>query len=285
VLATELWIFLYYIQYQPLGAVLLLMIYVLGWILLETQGRQWLDSLNDCVHLYPFLTVDVPPNRTAFLAAVQRIYAVVAAVGLLAIPSILTLSCYGLEGVQHHSNQHAQVDMSSDNPMISNISTIRRLSNGCWEEMDIQEKLDTLQVIADIETNYLKIAPVSVVSVHLENDVLGAYNATKRTIKIDFDQHMEYDAMECLNTLLHECRHAFQHDCIESLDWSDEQVLTGLYYAQARQWRQNFAFYTQSSDDYDAYQRQAIEVDARKYADEVEDIYQQYCYLSNLPVR
>lgn len=280
VLATELWLFLYYIQYQPLGAALLLMIYALGWILMETRGRQWLLLLDDRGCLSPSLNV-----RASSMAAVRSKYAVMAATGLLLVPSILTLSCYGLEGVQYHGRLHAQSSAISDNPMIANISTISLLSDSCWKEMDTQEKLDTLQVIADIEADYLQIEPVSVVSMHLENHTLGSYNDANRTIKIDFDQHTEYDAMKCLNTLLHECRHAYQHDCVDSLDWSDEQVLTGLYYAQARQWRQNLASYIRSCNDYDAYRNQAIEVDAREYADEVEDIYQHYWYLGNLPVR
>ncbi len=285
VIATELWLFLYYTQYQPIGAALLLTLYALGWILLETKGRRWLYLLNDSGSLPAFLTADVSSSHTGFLAAARRMYAVMAAAGLLLVPSILTLSCYGLEGEQYHSKLHAQDSVNSDNPMMANISTISQFSDVCWKEMNTQEKLDALQVIADMEAGYLQIEPVNVVSKHLEGKVLGSYDETSRTVSIDFDHHAGYDAMDCLNTLLHECRHAFQHDCVDSLDWSNEQVLTGMYYAQVRQWRQDFVSYTQSGSDQEAYLNQSVEVDAREYADEVEDIYQHYWYLGNLPVR
>lgn len=284
VMATELWLFLYYLQYQPLGATLLLGIYAFGWAALERQGRGWQRLLNDGGRRHAARSSD-PSSPAAFLALAKRRYAVMAAAGLLLVPSILTVSYYGLEGVQHRGKVHAPVSVAGENQMLANLSTIQLLNDASWREMGIQEKLDTLQVVADIETRYLQIEPVSVVSVHLENHTLGSYDNESRTVKIDFDHHAENDAMECLNTLLHECRHAFQHDCVQSLDWSNEQVLTGSYYAQARLWRQNFASYTPSSHDYAGYQQQAIEMDARAYADEVEDIYQYYCYLSKLPVR
>jgi len=284
VLATELWLLLYYLQYQPIGAMLLLAIYAFGWEAMETQAKGWQRLLNNSDCRSAARPSD-PSSPAAFLASARRKYAVMAAAGLLLVPSILTLSYYGLEGVQHRGKLHAPISAASENQMLVNLPTIRLLNNGSWEKMDVQEKLDTLQVIADIETHYLQIEPVSVVSSHLENHILGCYDNANRTIKIDFDHHTKDDPMECLNTLLHECRHAFQHDCVQSLDWSSEPVLTDLYYAQARLWRQNFASYTRGGHDYADYRNQAVEVDARAYADEVEDIYQHYYYLSNLPVR
>lgn len=96
---------------------------------------------------------------------------------------------------------------------------------------------------------------------------------------------MVCDPAEYLNTLLHECRHAYQHDCVDSLDWNDPAVQTGIYYAQARKWRFEHANYISLSEGQDAYFSQTIESDARRYADEGVYVYQQYIDFSNLPAR
>ena len=142
-----------------------------------------------------------------------------------------------------------------------------------------------MQVIADIETNYMGINPVVVVNCHLENQTIGAYDHSERQVHIDLEKHNGYDSLEYVNTILHECRHAYQHDCVDSLDWDNSQVQSGIYFAQARTWRYEQNNYVSANENRDAYLNQMTEKDARYYADEGSQIYQQYIYLSNLPPR
>ena len=99
------------------------------------------------------------------------------------------------------------------------------------------------------------------------------------------DKHIGYESLEYVNTILHECRHAYQHDCVDSLDWSDTEVQTGIYFSEVRNWRYEHANYVSASEDRDVYYNQWIEKDARHYAEEGVYVYQQYIYLGNLPTR
>ena len=98
-------------------------------------------------------------------------------------------------------------------------------------------------------------------------------------------KHSDDESIEAIITILHECRHAFQHDCVDSLDWEDQATQTGIYYAQARQWRYEQAHYISISESMDGYYDQEVEKDAKQYADEGIGTYWQYISLSDLPAR
>lgn len=151
--------------------------------------------------------------------------------------------------------------------------------------MSDQEKINALQIIADIETHYLGIEPFVVVNAHLGYRTAGTYDPAERTARIDFEKHEGDSPIEYVNTILHECRHAYQHDCIDSLDWSNPDIQNGIYYAPVRAWRYEHANYISLVEDHEAYYSQSIEVDARQYAQDGIYVYQQYIDFGSLPAR
>lgn len=290
-LATEVVLFVHFLQHRFEIAAVLLALLVVGLVVLMTYGRRRLEDLLQRGYVPQTLMDDIiASNRegrtsATILSTAVRRYLVIGTALLLAVPSIAVMSVYGLDGAVQRGMEHAVIESGDQNQVLANFRTVQLLREDQWQRLDAQGKIDVLQVIADIETNHMQISPVEVVNCHLEDRTFGEYDQAKRQARIDLEKHEGYDAFEYLNTILHECRHAYQHDCVESLDWNDPEVLTGIYYAQARQWRYEHANYVSAAEDRDGYYQQAIEKDARSYAEEGMYVYEQYVSLGSLPAR
>lgn len=290
-LATEIVLFIYFIQYQFEVASTMLATLVCGAVVLLTYGKKQLKLLYANGYIPQSLMDDIisssksnkSPNSV--LSVALRRYMTIATATLFAIPSMATIFIMGTDGVMQHGNFHAIIEAGNENQMLLNMETIQLLDEDKWNRLTVQDRVNVLQVIADIEANHMNIAPVMVVNYHLSECTIGSYDHAKRQVQIDMEKHEGYEPLEYVNTILHECRHAYQHDCVDSLDWNSYEVQNGIYYAQARQWRYEHENYIGLSVDRDAYYDQAIEKDARYYAEEGIMVYQQYIYLSNLPTR
>lgn len=290
-LATEIVLFIYFIQHQFTIAFFLVVTFFAGLVWMSTYGRRQLMYSYRQGHIPQTLMDDIIIRSkekrrpyTVFAIALRR-FLVIASAVLLIIPSIMMIYNHGTDGTKHTGKEHAIISDSQKNQMIVNLSTLQLLEDSRWELLSDQEKVDVLQVISDIETHYMRIAPVSVVDCHLEKRTIGAYDHLQRQVQIDLDKHTGYESLEYINTVLHECRHAYQHDCIESLDWNSTEVQTGIYFSEARNWQYEHANYVSASEDGDVYYNQWIEKDARYYAEDGVSVYQQYIYLGNLPMR
>ena len=291
-LATEIVLFIYFMQYQFAIALLVVIFSVsLAWI--STCGRRQLMYSYRRGHIPQILMDDIIASSkekrrpyTLFSVAIRRFMMIVPAV-LLIVPSVVMIYNHGMDGIKHTGKNHAIIADSQEKQLITNLSTLQLLEDSSWELLSDQdqENVDVLQVIADIETHYMEIVPVKAVNCHLENRTIGVYDHSQRQAQIDLGKHIGYESLEYVNTILHECRHAYQHDCVDSLDWSDTEVQTGIYFSEVRNWRYEHANYVSASEDRDVYYNQWIEKDARHYAEEGVYVYQQYIYLGNLPTR
>jgi len=231
-----------------------------------------------------------------------RRYLVIGSAALMLVPALMMLTVYGfyptaqVDDSPVHEETAVRADkgafaiqLPSINPLMANLSTLAKLDNDVWNGLTEQEKANVMQVVADIETDYLGIGRVTVQFAQLDKWHEGVYDRQNRVISLRLREGYEYeyerDAMLTLYALLHECRHAFQSDCVDSLDWENEELVSGPYFHQARQWKYEFENYIDGSVDYEGYEKQAIEVDADEYAMKNFDIYKDYIDLANLPVR
>lgn len=285
VLATEMNLLFYYQQVQPLGALGVLLLYGLGWLLLCRKGipdfKVW--DKHGCLPRNIMRDTVESSTNCDVEHVVKRRYAVMAAALLLAVPSLLTVTVYGMDGALGRSSAHAVIDPTAENQMLPNLSTIHLLNDDEWERLSPQEKLDVLQIVADIETHHMSISPVKLVNAHLQEHTLGQYAHDRRTAYIDLAQHEGENNWAYLDTVLHECRHAFQHDCVDSLDWSSPQMQESPYFAAAKAWRNEMRHGEEGS--YQDYWNRSMEKDARQYAEDGLDVYYQYLHLSTLPTR
>lgn len=227
-----------------------------------------------------------------------RRYLVIGSAALMLVPALMMLTVYGFyptaqvddspvheETAVRADKGAVAVQMPSNNPMLANLSTLAKLDSFVWSGLTEQEKVNAMQVIADIETDYLGIGRVTVQFAQLDKWHEGVYNRQDRVISLRLRDEYDRDGLMILYALLHECRHAYQSDCVDSLDWENEELVSGPYFHQARQWKYEFENYIDGSVDYEGYEKQAIEVDANEYAMKTIEIYEDYIQLANLPVR
>lgn len=146
----------------------------------------------------------------------------------------------------------------AENPQI-----LDKLSDAEWGELKTQERLDLLQLIADIEAESLGIPSVPVSAGKLEPFTLGRYSVMENSIAIDIRHLDESAAEECVETVVHETFHAYQQFIVDNLDW--EGAAAGCaYFDQALAWKENNERYYSGGE---AYYEQPLEVDARAYAE------------------
>ena len=156
------------------------------------------------------------------------------------------------------------------------------LQNEKWIELDVEEKLDVMQTIANIEASYLGLPNELNVSVaNLQENRLGSYSDGIRTIYIDLSHLESASAREVLNTCAHEAYHSYQHRLIDAYNSTDENVKNLMLYKKAVTYQAEFENYVDGTQDFDLYYGQSCEADARKYAKSaVEDYYNKiYDYL------
>lgn len=157
----------------------------------------------------------------------------------------------------------------------NNINTVLKLQEYEWTRLATQEKIDVLQVIANIEANYLGLPNKLNVQVSdLEEDTLGCYVDETYTIYIDVE-HIENDSSYAiLESCCHEAYHSYQHRLVDAYKDADESLQALRLYKNVRFYEKEFADYSDGSEDILTYYFQQCEIDAREYAESaVEDYY------------
>lgn len=157
----------------------------------------------------------------------------------------------------------------------NHIDTVLLLQEHFWQELTVEEKLDVLQIVANIEARYLGLPTKLNVSVNnLEESVLGLYADNTYTIHFDLS-HVEHSpASDVLNTCCHEAYHSYQYRLVDVYN-STEDNLKGLrLYKEASRYVNEFNNYVSGNTDFYSYYSQQCEEDAREYAeDAVNDYY------------
>ncbi len=141
------------------------------------------------------------------------------------------------------------------------------LENTAWGELTVEERLDVLQTVANIERSYLGVPhELPVGAGTMEEETLGEYNPVTNQIVLNLDHLVEDDAKDVLDTVLHECYHAYQHSVVELYSQSPERYRQLQLFSEARSYVEELGDY-QDGDDFEAYYTQLIEMDARSYAE------------------
>lgn len=155
-----------------------------------------------------------------------------------------------------------------DNPELCS-----RLEETVWQTLSIEDKLETLQMITDIETSNLCIPSLNIQSTGLDLFVLGQYSAKTRQLQIDIEHLNTSTVTECIGTISHEVYHSYQHYVVDSIDW-DSRTSECQFYDEARLWKDNFSnYYDSLGGSMDAYYDQPVEVSSREYSEQEVKVY------------
>ncbi len=161
--------------------------------------------------------------------------------------------------------------VSGESTLFDNLDTIRKLDDECWKNLSAQEKLDVLQVVANVERDGLGIYhDIMVQSGIMQRDsIVGEYDPVNHVVTINIDHLKSDPVQEVLDTVLHECYHAYQWCLAHLLVDSDEQYRNLYLFADARQYVNEFENHHDGGDthkEYEAYYYQSVELNARTYA-------------------
>lgn len=156
---------------------------------------------------------------------------------------------------------------SADWTISNNIEIVGNLREDVWKELSASEKVDTLQVIANIERKYLGLPNELNVKVSLCTEhTLASYDDSTHTITLNIEFFDDQTAHEMLDSICHECFHSYQHRLCELYGDTDQHYADLLLFADIPSYVAEFTDYTDGDDDSLGYYSQLCEVRARQYA-------------------
>lgn len=139
-----------------------------------------------------------------------------------------------------------------------------------WDNLSFEEKKEAVKAFAKTESANLGLdgtVKIGVRVTDMDEGTLGYYRDNEKNIYIS-EEHLKYgDLIDILGTVAHEMHHAFAYSVINSLDYNSDFIKNSSYFEKARKWKENSENYTPASTNYDDYYRQALEHDAREYAE------------------
>lgn len=198
--------------------------------------------------------------------------------GVLAV-LILSLAARPLLGlpIMEVGNNPVQEESSASShqgaTITKHMDTVLLLQEELWAELDGSERLDVMKTLADIEANYLGIPEMEVGVRVMNATTLAHYEFETETIVINLSHLTSTDSRSAVETLCHECRHAYQHRLVQAYSALGEEYRRLRIFDEVSDYKEEFANYIDGDDDFEGYYRQQCETDSRNYAVEAADEY------------
>ena len=147
----------------------------------------------------------------------------------------------------------------------NNINELKQLRNSEWQKLSVQEKIDVLQIVANIEARVLGISTkLSLGAKNMSEYTVGLYEKDTDKIYINIDSLADCRAEEALNTICHESYHAYQAKMAEVYNNLNENEKKLKIFKDAQKYAENYDNYYFTGEKY---YNQPLEVDAREYAE------------------
>ncbi|MBF0103550.1 MAG: hypothetical protein HQK77_21845 [Desulfobacterales bacterium] len=133
--------------------------------------------------------------------------------------------------------------------------------NENWENIPLEERMERCDQLFEIFSDKLEIPADFDIEVLKENE-FGYFDGYRVVMNVE---HLENDSFDkVLDTMAHECRHAYQQECMSK----DLDSYSGEYRGEIEGWKEavnDYSYFTGFCD----YHYSAIEQDAREYANNV----------------
>lgn len=164
--------------------------------------------------------------------------------------------------IKSHDNSDSQ-EYTMDNQM----ETVLMFQEEKWETLTVQEKLDRLQIIANVEANHLGIpVDVNVSAGIMGENTMAAYSESAHTISFNLDYLEDNYPEDMLEACCHEMYHCYQYRLIDAYRGADERLKGLKIFRRAIEYEREFDQYVEGEEDFYAYYGQLCETDAREYA-------------------
>ena len=187
-------------------------------------------------------------------------------IGLCCVMAIIAFNSV-FSGFPLRSKVEATVNDQSQT--IANcMDTLVLLENSRCQKLSEKEKIDVMQVIANIEQRYLGVPhELIVIASELEPETRGDYTNVSHIIRINRKYLNEGDPFDLVGTVAHEAYHAYEHSLVELYEQAPKGMKSLSIFRDAVIYMKEFSDYRDASDNYDEYYDQMCERDARHYAD------------------
>lgn len=195
---------------------------------------------------------------------------------LIVVVSVATSSLFGVSLTK--SKVSADVNQNQETWTIANnIDYVAMFYKETWNELSVEDKTTAMQVIANIECRYLGLPhELTLIIACLPEDTLASYEDRTHTIRVNLDHFEDADPLEIIDSICHEAYHAYQHRLVDVYDSLNSEYKNMLVFYNASIYKEEFASYTDGHDDYLGYYFQSCERNARSYASDAVEEYQEY---------
>ncbi len=144
-----------------------------------------------------------------------------------------------------------------------------KLQNDIWQELTVQQRLDTLQVVANIECSRLGLPHELTLDGRIMDEHINAfYTDSLHSISVNLEYLEQGTSYQLLKTVCHEAYHAYQFRLCDVWDTLDRQYQQLKAFEYVRSYKSEFCNYVEGTDDFVNYYIQACEVTARAYAED-----------------
>jgi hypothetical protein len=157
------------------------------------------------------------------------------------------------EGLDHYDFDGK--DFNRDTAQLN--SLLDGFTEDNWSNMDLDEQKEQMSGLFEYVNSTLDLENPPKIEYYCEPEHgnYGGYNPDTNTLSVN--EYMLYDSNEAADTVAHELWHAYQHERA-----SNPQSTKDLLY------QAGFDNYIRPGDDFDGYQSQLVEAEARAFADQ-----------------
>lgn len=145
----------------------------------------------------------------------------------------------------------------------NNVDTLKLFEESSWVKLNTKERTNLLQTVANIENRYLGISrPLNITIKYTvdENDYISSYLDESSLIYVNSYYLDHFTGYEMLESVLHECYHAYQYELIKVYNSAENKHLA--LFEDVPKYIDEFNNYKNG----DGYSSQLCEKNARKYA-------------------
>lgn len=155
----------------------------------------------------------------------------------------------------------------SEQMILDNMETISLLNEQAWSTLSLQEKLNVLQLVADIEQIELGLPnALNVGAANLEENLMGYYLDNTYEIIVSIDMLQYGSSLNALDTICHEAYHSYQYRIVDAFMEADEGSKNLRLFTKAKLYMNELENYIDASKDIDGYSEQECEKDANMYS-------------------
>ena len=146
-----------------------------------------------------------------------------------------------------------------------NMKDIAKIEDKHWKKLGVQKKIDISQKIVNCEIKNMGLThEICVGSADLEEGCLAYYDENHHQIIIDINHLKKSKGVEVVQSLIHECTHAYQYEQAILYQSMDKKSRNLLLFQNASIYVAEFTEYVDGKQDFERYYNQKVEVDARK---------------------